>query len=496
MAMRRWVRLQLPATGGIAQFGGVRTESGGCVDPGTIAAEPSEAGRPCSTCPGKYPHAAVTRKLKTSCLCPHCWHRFRPEDTLWIAADPELGHDRMLREDDPIRFLPSRFTPFGEALDPSGARTRRLACPRCHLEVPRLLLERPMVIMSLAGSPSSGKSYFLASAAWQLRQDLAKHFHVSFTDTDPEMNAELAASEERLFLNQDAGAMVALDKTELSGVHYSSVQLEPGVATLFARPHMFTARPVRSHVNGHAPDHVSKVFTLYDNAGEHFFPGADTSRQPGTQHLARAQVLMFLFDPTQDIRFRQRLAHSGSAKDPQVAPDSRAARQDHLLVEMARRIRVHGGLGAQERIPKPLFLILSKSDVWDSLLRDGSGAQLDVRSPPYFAARPGLGGLSVQRVDAVSARVRALLLNLAPELVASAEDAFERVVYVPVSSLGTSPQRDAATGLLRVPVADIAPRWVTVPFVYTIARWSTSLVASDLPASPDPSRASAGQEAD
>jgi hypothetical protein len=205
---------------------------------------------------------------------------------------------------------------------------------------------------------------------------------------------------------------------------------------------------------------------------------------------------MFLFDPTQDIRFRQRLAPSGTARDPQLAPDSRAARQDHLLVEMARRIRLHGGLGAQERIPKPLFLVLSKSDVWDSLLRDGAGAQLDVRTPPYFAARPGLGGLSIQRVDAVSARVRALLLELAPELVAAAEDAFERVVYVPVSALGSSPQRDPATGLLRVRVSDIVPRWVTVPFVYTIARWSTKLVASDRSAPSDADRAPGGEEAD
>jgi len=30
-----------------------------------------------------------------------------------------------------------------------------------------------------------------------------------------------------------------------------------------------------------------------------------------------------------------------------------------------------------------------------------------------------------------------------------------------------------------VPVARISPRWVTVPFIYTLARWSTHLVASD-----------------
>ncbi|MFM7799402.1 MAG: hypothetical protein ACKPBA_10545, partial [Planctomycetota bacterium] len=116
----------------------------------------------------------MTRKLKASAVCPHCWHRFRPDETLWVAAHPELLGDRLLSAEDPVRFLPSRFTPAGEAIDPAGSRTRRLACPNCHLEVPQLVLERPMVIMSLAGSPSSGKSYFIASAMWKLREDLAR----------------------------------------------------------------------------------------------------------------------------------------------------------------------------------------------------------------------------------------------------------------------------------------------------------------------------------
>jgi hypothetical protein len=33
--------------------------------------------------------------------------------------------------------------------------------------------------------------------------------------------------------------------------------------------------------------------------------------------------------------------------------------------------------------------------------------------------------------------------------------------------------------LLKVPVSRIAPRWVSVPFLYTLARWSSHLVAND-----------------
>jgi hypothetical protein len=87
--------------------------------------------------------------------------------------------------------------------------------------------------------------------------------------------------------------------------------------------------------------------------------------------------------------------------------------------------------------------------------------------------------MSIKRVDYVSERIRALLVGSAPEVVAAAEDAFERVIFIPVSAIGTSPQLDPASGLLKVPVARISPRWVTVPFIYTLARWSTHLVASD-----------------
>ena len=60
-----------------------------------------------------------------------------------------------------------------------------------------------------------------------------------------------------------------------------------------------------------------RALGLYDNAGEHFLPGRDTLGSPVTRHLARSRVLFFLFDPTQDPRFRK--ACSGKMHDPQMA---------------------------------------------------------------------------------------------------------------------------------------------------------------------------------
>lgn len=419
----------------------------------------------------------MTRPLKASCICPHCWHRFRPDEVLWIASHPELAGDPMLSAEDAVRFLPSRFAPDGQAIDPLGGRTRRLACPHCHLEVPQLVLERPMVIMSIAGSPSSGKSYFLASAMWKAREDFARTFSVAFTDTDPAMNRMLAANEARLFLSEDSQSLVSIDKTEMEGVQYNSVQFGPGNSTLLAHPFIFTVRPGRDHVNGGNAAQLTTLLTLYDNAGEHFLPGADTSRAPGTQHLARAQVLMFVFDPTQDVRFRQKLQQVST--DPQLAAGRRTVRQDQLLVEMARRVRMHAGLAPQERIRKPLFVLMSKSDIWSRLLVDERGHPMDVETAPFSVERPGLGKMGIRKVDRTSARLRELLMAFAPEVVTAAEDAFERVIYVPVSATGCSPVLDQASGLLKMHVGAIKPAWCSVPFAYALARWSTHLIASD-----------------
>lgn len=55
-----------------------------------------------------------TIELADKVMCPNCWHKFPPEDSLYIAnsvnlaGDPRLTNPRELR-----RFLPTRFTADG-----------------------------------------------------------------------------------------------------------------------------------------------------------------------------------------------------------------------------------------------------------------------------------------------------------------------------------------------------------------------------------------------
>src|SRR5437763_742231 len=157
--------------------------------------------------------ASISIPLRNRVTCPHCWHVFAPENALWVAQHPDLVGDPRLGADQPQRFLPTRFTVEGAALDSRGFACHGLACPHCHLSVPRAMFEMEPVFLSVLGAPASGKSYFLASMTWMLRSTLPKHFGLAFGDADPVSNNRLQEYEELQFLNPNQDALVAIEKT-------------------------------------------------------------------------------------------------------------------------------------------------------------------------------------------------------------------------------------------------------------------------------------------
>jgi len=403
--------------------------------------------------------------------CPHCWNRFPPEQILWISQHAELLGDTVLGPEAAARFLPTRFAVDGSALDGRGMHCQNLACPRCHLIIPRAFVETDPLFVSIVGVPASGKSYLLTAMTWELRRRLPERFAVMFSDADTVANRILNEYEELLFLQADSSKVVAIRKTEVHGVVlYDQIRLGEQIVSL-PRPFLFTLRPLAGHPNAIHAARVGRVLCLYDNAGEAFDPGEDSAASPVTQHLSKSRVLMFLFDPTQDARIRARCREFSS--DPQL--DGRARRQETVFLEMAARIRRYVGLNSQQRYDRPLLVVLPKADVWGKLI----GLDLS-QEPLLLGGRLGLVDLA--KVESVSAKVRALLLEFAPEFVTAAEDFCQHVVYIPVSALGHSPQKqDGQEGLLVRP-SDIRPTWVTVPMLYMFAKWSIGLIGGEAPA--------------
>jgi hypothetical protein len=231
-------------------------------------------------------------------------------------------------------------------------------------------------------------------------------------------------------------------------------------------------RPSGKHPNADYASHLARVVCLYDNAGEHFMPGQADGISSVTQHLGFSRAILFLFDPTQDPRFRARLR--GHSKDPQLDEQSPTRRQETILAETAARVRQFAGLSSAEPINRPLLVVVPKADVWGALIN------LDLSTEPIVhscIANGTLAGVDLDRIEGVSNLVREMMLEIAPELVAAAEEFSKKVVYIPTSALGNSPEMISGREGLWIRPSQIKPKWVTAPFLYMFARWTHDLIA-------------------
>jgi hypothetical protein len=413
---------------------------------------------------------ASSIKLLSLVTCPHCWERFTPDQVLWISEHVDLLGDPLLGPEQQQRFLPSRFTIEGDSIDSKGMTCRSLACPRCHLSVPRSMLEMEPLFLSILGAPASGKSYFLTAMTWQLRKLLPLEFSVAFTDADPAANRVLNECEESLFLNPRESEVTPLGnlirKTELQGELYDTVGYGQQMVS-YPRPFLFTMQPQAGHMSADKAEATSRMLCLYDNAGEHFQPGQDTTSSPVTRHLAHSRAILFLFDPTQDRRFRAVCR----SKDigPAGTRDNRLSRQETLLNEAAVRIRRLSGLSHHARYDRPVVVVLSKFDEWSHLY-----GPLENGNP--WKRSGAVTGIDVELVEQQSQRLRQILSQYCPETVAAAESFASNVTYVAVSSLGNQTHTDPTTGLASIRPAEIQPHWVTVPLLYSLSRILPGLI--------------------
>ncbi len=412
---------------------------------------------------------SVPAKLLGQITCPHCWERFAPEQILWISEHIDLLGDPRLGPESQQRFLPSRYTLEGDAIDAKGMTCRNTACPKCHLPVPRCMMEMEPLFLSILGAPASGKSYFLTAMTWQLRRTLPLRFGIDFTDADPVSNRALNDCEESLFLNPEQAEVIPLGglirKTELQGELYDTVTYGQQTVS-YPRPFLFAMQPQEGHPGGD-PARLSRVLCLYDNAGEHFQPGQDSASSPVTRHLSRSQAVLFLFDPTQDLRFRE-LCGSGTGGSA-VQRAARLSRQETILSEAAARIRRHANLSQNAKFDRPVVVILSKLDEWIHLL--GSDAADDP-----WRSQGNLTGVDVEWIERRSAELRTLLMKHSPEIVTAVQAFARDVTYIAVSSLGPRVEVNAGQGLPGIRPRDIQPRWVTVPVLYAISRVLPALV--------------------
>ncbi|MSR45323.1 MAG: hypothetical protein EXS15_08250 [Phycisphaerales bacterium] len=367
-------------------------------------------------------NSTVSNTLVNQVHCPSCAHIFRPEVICFIAEHDKLQGDRIAGPLEGLRFRSSRFNIDGNAVDMEGRVCTRVACPSCHIEIPRALLENPTCFISIVGAPGSGKSCLLGAASWSLRK-LAGQYGCSWVDVEPRLNALLHGYESGLF--GAGGAMRTPLKTEVAGGDWYH-QIKVGTKLeMLPKPMYFRV----ARTGG-----VSSIIVMYDNAGEHFLPVAENAEPPHTRHLGQAQALLFVFDPT--------MSHASD----------KAQRQELILIEAVSRIRRLAGVSQSAKLPIPIIIVLSKADLWAQEIRSY------ITQPPIA---PGtIVDLDRQKIEEVSTLSHAYMSEKFPEFVQSVAAFSDRVQWVPCCAMKSSGK--ASTGQV-----ENQPRanWSEVPFL-------------------------------
>lgn len=421
--------------------------------------------------------------------CPHCWHRFPPEQLHFIAVSSDLAFDHRLVEG-MRRFLPSRFTFRGDAIDPLGGVCTETACPNCHLKIPRLLSIRPSISFSVFGAPGSGKSYYLGAMTRVLGQ-LFPRVGLLIDDVDAEMNAILHDYERRLF--EPVGGTVTIPKTDTVGSWYNKV-LFGRSEKLLPQPFLHRLEPADSHPLASKRESLARVLCLYDNAGESFEPGAEKEENPVTRHMSVASGLFFVFDPTKEQGFKQ--ACRGKSDDEQWL-DDKLSRQATLFSEAMSRIQRFRSLMPTDRISTPLVVVMTKFDAWSHLLDQellGKGRLPGVIGPAKLPDGRAVEGFDSEAVKGISKACRAVLALHAGPLLARIDALCDpsKVWFVPVSATGCSAFRNE-TGGFSHPGDRIRPIWAHVPTMTMLSIVAPLLMPTLIKAPQSPPVAKPGQ---
>ena len=386
--------------------------------------------------------------------CPVCWLKFDRGDVMNIAIHASLRGDPILGEEHMQRFHATRFNDKGQALDAMNIPAPDMACPHCKRKLPPGFLDIPHLIFSIVGAPSSGKSYYLSVLIKVLQTTLFQSFGITFRDADPSANVILNQMKTQLF-SASSPQEALLAKTELEGAMYETLP-RLGRKVPLPKPFIFNLSKSRDHNQD-----FSVVF--YDNAGEHFEPTRNSADSPGAQHIAAASGIFFLFDPLHNADFTKRLT---GLNDPQVE-SKRMDQQDIILAETEVRIKSLMGLDVRQKVATPLAVIVGKSDTWLHLL--GAPIEFPVKD----------GQLDLSAVARNSARVRALMYEICPSIVANAEEISSEVMYFAASPLGCSPVEFTDSRGVTMIGPDpklLNPQHVEIPTLWVLSRVAPNIL--------------------
>lgn len=389
--------------------------------------------------------------------CPHCWGDFfTRSETLYVTTSGE-------------KVKPSLVADWDNPTDGSGHKfTTRRCCPHCNLEVSTRLLETNSIFISIVGTPSSGKTYFLASMYHKAKSQLTKDFHkgVNF----PGISGELISRYfDRLVGGGDPNKLVDLPKTQEGGFElYSEIEVS-GVTQQFPKP--FTLRLTDPTTR------EAFAIVTYDNAGESFV-SADrlSSNTKSIDHLEHCDMIVIVIDPVQIPELAAVLKDRG-VQDPQLGKSSGTTQDEMLNSVLDRAVGLRGS--EKKLLRTPVSVVIQK---WDMLQKANLVPDIDRVDPstgaqtPLFDESPlnvsqtGDTYVDTEEMRAISVAVRDVLYQYDPNIVNSLQASFEVVRYFPCSALGSSPELNPANNKYCFRPKNVQPYRVTDPLLWLLAR--------------------------
>ena len=406
--------------------------------------------------------------------CPYCWESFEAKDFMYIATDAELKRDPHLGDGHYLRFKPTKYS-GGKALDPNGSVASEIACPHCHLSLPRNIKNTSQKIISVVGDAASGKSYYLSVISKILNASLPTHFNVLFTDATPGGNDVLHRMVNSLW-GANSPEDVSIVKTQLFQDTYQQLRII-GQSREISMPKafIFTATNLED-------DKKRTNLVFYDNAGEHFRPQSNSADTPGAQHVANADGIIFLLDPFNQNDFKQKLIQStalGENADPQLN-NQVDSNPDVILDEMQKRIEE---LTGQKKLKIPFAFVVGKCDAWqDSMIPKGK---------KLYEPRIKIGnehnyqpGLDLGIIKHNSEIIEGVLSNISPGLVARAKSLSENYMFFGASNFGHPAvpikREDPETGESKiVPLPDpkrLSPILADSPVLWILSRSEPGII--------------------
>lgn len=380
------------------------------------------------------------RDSRRPLACPYCYHAFVEKEILFrcsgrapfghTACAPEL--DELLRDQMGERGLqPPVFRADArrdEATCPRcGSMTRIQVCPGCHSRLPAMFRAVQGRLIALVGSSQAGKTAFMTVLIHELRHRVGELLESSTTGADDSTQERYTSAYEwRLYKN-----------SELSFHH-------PVAAGQYISPLVF--RFAMNRRTRFRPNSREVLLSFADSAGEDLV--SPNKVELMARYLAAADAVFVLLDPLRLPDVRQRVSRHIPLPKPERPNDEVVASFNRITSLLL------AGTG-QQRVDKPVALILSKVDALGHLMEPDSPLRRPNPPQPYFDEADNL---------AVQEQVRTLLAGWgAAGLDETVRKHYSRCRYFGISALGATPTEDN-----RVRDAGPRPYRATEPFMWVL----------------------------